>query len=71
LGKVQNTTSFEYGNRDSLLSANLGSASGIIAKITNETFDIKLHQDGLESKVRYDLVPNTYVNSKNLAKLQL
>jgi hypothetical protein len=53
------------------ISANLGSASGIIAKITNETFDIKLHQDGLESKVRYDLVPNAYVNSKNIAKLQL
>jgi hypothetical protein len=39
------------------ISANIGSASGIIAKITNETFDIKLYQDGLESKVMYDLVP--------------
>ena len=53
------------------VSANLGSASGIIAKITNETFDIKLQQDGLESKVRYTLVPNIYGNSKNIAKLQL
>jgi hypothetical protein len=52
-------------------SVNLGSASGIIAKITNETFNIKLYQDGLESKVRYNLVPNTYVTSKNIAELQL
>jgi hypothetical protein len=49
------------------ISVNLGSASGIIAKITNETFNIKLHQDSLESKVRYNLVPNAYVNSKNIA----
>ena len=40
--------------------------------ITGLSFiDIKLQQDGLESKVRYTLVPNIYGNSKNIAKLQL